>query len=162
MRILFLDIDGCVNSVPRIPGHDTDTKLWDRIITICKQTGCNIVISSSWGLNSVIEEIGKEASDPEFLKEIILGHTPLVNLGHMGKHITLDEIENNPNVWDFVVVKERMAEILLWIQTHEPVDNWIAVDDLPLEFPSNHFVKTDHDMGITDALVDEAIVKLMG
>jgi len=58
MKILFLDIDGCLNcqtTKDRIGGKGgligIDDKMLKRVKNICKKTGAKIVLSSFWRLS---------------------------------------------------------------------------------------------------------------
>lgn len=45
----------------------------------------------------------------------------------------------------------REREILAWVAAHPATGAWVAIDDMDLELPEGHFVRTDRGKGFTAA-----------
>ena len=60
---------------------------------------------------------------------------------------------------DTPVLRFREEEIGAWLEEHGG-DVWLALDDMPLELPEQHVVRTDPYKVLTEEDVDEAIEKL--
>lgn len=133
-------------------------EMLDRLIHIIKQTGCFIVVSSSWSTEAVIESVNDLTSDPEMITKIILGHTPNIRLPSSFIDHDADDFDSKfEKHWS----QEREQEILSWVENHPEISNWVAVDDINLPLPSNNFVRTNHEIGLTESDMDEIIFKLM-
>lgn len=52
-----------------------------------------------------------------------------------------------------------MQEIQLWLKNNKH-GHWIVIDDLPLSFDEDRFVKTSELEGLTESKAVEAIAKL--
>jgi hypothetical protein len=129
-KIIFLDIDGVLNVIPQ--GHDKfggifHPHLVDNLTNIIKQTGADIVISSSWRMNGLIElrAMWKERKLPGEL----VGVTPILY-----KHV-------------------RGAEIEQWLQQNF-CDKYVIIDDdidmLPSQLP--YFIKTSGNVNHEDCI----------
>lgn len=136
MKIIFLDIDGVLNSqcscvanggYGRIYDHDSWSELdpvaVKLIAYVAKETGADVVLSSSWRILAKKEDI---IAFQEFLGVNIIDVTPR-SLGKRG-----DEIKH-------------------WLDNcKEPVESYCIVDDSDMlpeqEF---NFVQTDERIGLT-------------
>lgn len=130
MKILFLDIDGVLNStrsaiaLGNFP-HTTKTLRYFDVIAlrlirkVCKETGCKICLSSTWRNDKNWEEIGPN------LKLPIIDRTPRSLSGYRGK------------------------EIEAWLNEHPEVNQYAIVDDDGdmLEKQHPYFVHTSHSNG---------------
>lgn len=127
MKVLFLDIDGVLNShrTAIAFGGMFGTGVLDPIALrlvrgICKQANVSIVLSSSWRLTHRFQELGAELDLP------MIGATPRL-LGERGK------------------------EIATWLAGHPDVTAYAIVDDdadmLPEQMP--YLVKTHMQNGLT-------------
>lgn len=148
-RILFLDVDGCLNYTlwyydDRNPGNlhgeeDVDPLCVDRINLICEKTGAKVVVSSDWR----IESNWKKRLEKAGVKNII-DKTPITVFEQYGPchHFT------------------RAEEIEMWLLWHPEVKNYVIIDDLD-EFDDaeqlEHFVKVNSYRGLSDENVEEAI-----
>ena len=141
MRVVFLDIDGVLNSsdylysMRRKPGgmHKIDPLAVERLNRITDATGSVIVVSSTWrimGLRSIralLREHGVTAK--------IVGVTP----------------EDS---------RIRGLQIAQWINTHN-VDAYVILDDdADMGRLMGRLVQTDFDFGLTDEHVTKAIAML--
>mgnify|MGYP000936458656 FL=1 len=132
-RILFLDIDGVLNShnffhemerkKQQYTNEMLDTVAVEVLNSIQTVTQCNIVISSSWRLCNSQEEIQKTLCHYGF-KGNILDMTPDISLF------------------------DRKAEISNWIKNHSEADSFCALDDYPIKLP--FWIEVDPKVGLTD------------
>ena len=135
MKVLFLDIDGVLNSTRSCiankgyPHNFTPASLvmFDEIAVklvrgMCRAGGIGVVVSSAWRIGRTHEEIGRGLDLPT------IGKTPSL-VGNRGK------------------------EIAHWLAEHPEVEQYAIVDDdsdmLPEQMP--YFVKTDGHEGLTYA-----------
>jgi len=127
MKILFLDIDGVINSyrtahaMNGFPFETTPEHLIKFDLTaikliqkICADGDIKIVLSSTWRLHGDIKQIGEDLRLP------IIDATP----------IKLDGV--------------RGEEIAMWLRDHPEVTQWVIVDDDSDMLPNQQkrFVKT--------------------
>jgi HAD domain in Swiss Army Knife RNA repair proteins len=135
-RILFLDVDGVLNSrrseiaytagvmpsTPGLPPHfnDIDWVAVGMILTLCKRLSVEIVVSSSW----------RETFKHE-------------DLARMFKLPIIDAIDNEAGT--------RGDQIQRWLNAHPEVEQYAIVDDNSgmLASQQDHFVQTDWDEGLT-------------
>ena len=131
-RVVFLDIDGVLNSNFWNENHQreiSDGTLIDesKIQLLCKlinNTDAQIILHSGWKywFDSDLRPLRKEAENLRALLEkeglAISGVTP--------DHAT-EEIKKNRK---FSLVKA--GEILAWLEQHNDVDAWVVLDDLDL------------------------------
>lgn len=111
MKVLFLDIDGVLNSVGFRPENPKGVRDWlneenvRRLRLLVESTGARIVVSSSWRLTTLVEELSS-ALESKGARVEIVGVTPSLGPG------------------------SRAAEIAAWLASPpEPVEAWIALDD---------------------------------
>lgn len=132
MKIIFLDIDGVLNSLGSVialgdPNNHFDMVSVRLIERVCKETETQIVVSSSWRIGRTTEMLQEEMrrlGAPEIAARIV-GRTGDGYNGHRGRQI-----------------KE-------WLETKAPDATFIIVDDdsdmLPAQKP--YFVKTSWEDG---------------
>jgi HAD domain in Swiss Army Knife RNA repair proteins len=117
MKVIFLDIDGVLNSDqtpnPRKLPYVVDRKLLTRFKRVLKRTGAKVVLSSTWRY------------DPAGLFSATYHGVPF-----------LDVIPDMPH-------RPRRAEILSWLKKRPKVERFVVIDDdddelddLPLFQPS--------------------------
>jgi hypothetical protein len=163
MRIIFLDIDGVLNSFEKHADLDVPHSTWcpevmnafgiklevfpemvERINRITDATGAKLVISSSWRVGYLAEwadviihlhNVG--------IKGFIVGRTPWNR--------------NDPEL------STRGKEIEAWFKKHpdEKIESFVILDDLnQMEPLMDYLVQTDHAKGIQDEHVNRAIEML--
>ncbi len=163
MKVLFLDIDGVLNSgnhfnvivlakekgehhisegkVPDDLKHNAthlDPDAIQLLNRIVEEANCEIVISSSWRKLFHIGEICTMLNASGFLhSDRIIGKTPVSKTTFL-----------------------RGGEIRIWLDAFgDGVNNFVIVDDdsdmLPEQFP--RFVKTDFEEGLTPERADKII-----
>lgn len=137
MKILFLDIDGVLNSreFNKRIGDCTSVspKLIEKINRVIRETECKIVVSSTWRLYHNKIELYAFLSSYGFNGEII-GYTP-----------------------DLKGEKGRGQEINQWLSQNPQVTAFAIVDDDSFDISSDKLVKTSFDVGITDENANKLI-----
>lgn len=163
-KILFLDIDGVLNSNFWNDRHQTeisDGTLIDEekiklLALLVKETDAEIILHSGWRfwfdaeLKPLCTEANKLVRQLERENLYISGVTP---------DLTTEEIRKTRK---FSLVKAD--EILLWIKLHNNVTEWVVLDDLDLHNDQirQHQVKTDPTIGLTLENVKQAVKILLG
>ncbi len=141
MKVLFLDIDGVLNSEKyyqkgrtnlSYPLSEIDPASVDLINYIVSETGCKIVLSSSWRLNGLNE------------------------CNNIFEKVGL------PKIYDIIPIHLvrgcRGEEIQEWLDTHK-IESYVIVDDVNDMLPNQIFVQTNDYDGLTKEKSDE-IIKL--
>ena len=157
-RVVFLDIDGVLNSNFWNENHQREIRdgtLIDesKVKLLCKlvrDIDAQIILHSGWKywFDSDLRPLRREAENLRALLEkerlTIAGVTP--------DHAT-DEIKKSKK---FSLVKA--GEILAWLGQHKDVDSWVVLDDLDLHSAEMemHQVKTDQRIGLTIEDVEKA------
>ena len=145
MKVLFLDIDGVLNTLQYIYDHDTDNpadqidnRLVERLNRVVERTGCFIVISSSWRiLYTQVELEGILRTCGLTEKAIIYDRTPSIPIPHC-----------------------RGDEIELWLSGHE-IDQFVILDDAAdMGALKEHLVQTLPTEGLLDSHVEEIVSRL--
>lgn len=149
MKILFLDIDGVLNSVKffnTLPHGFTTTRsdeildpeAIERVNKIINETGAKIVVSSSWRIGLSLVELQILLKDHGITGDII-GMTP--SLSFKGRR--------------------RGHEIQAWLNNHlEVIDFIILDDDSDMVHLMPALVKTSYQEGLLDVHVELAIKML--
>ena len=133
MKVLFLDIDGVLNSQRSCVAfngyphevtetlHQFDIVALNLIRRVCAVTGCKVVLSSSW-------RYGKELKDFENL------NLPMIDFTPRGTGYRI-----------------RGGEIKEWLEDHPEVTHYAIVDDNSdmLEEQLPNFVKTQLEDGLS-------------
>lgn len=153
MKIIFLDIDGVLNSLESSVLNEQTKALWDYVDPLLIKrlnkifdlvSDVKIVISSSWRKLYTIEEI----------KDMFVsaGLRPAVEIiGKTVNYIT-DHYSENP-YWEQNNSGYRGWEVYEWLSKHPEVTNYAILDDDSdfLEFQMPHFVNTSAVCGLTFA-----------
>ncbi|MCI8801677.1 MAG: hypothetical protein HFH88_18035, partial [Lachnospiraceae bacterium] len=150
-RVIFLDIDGVLNSNFGNNGHQieiSDGTLIDEekiklLAYLVRETDSEIILHSGWRFwfDFELKPLCREANKLVELLEkedlYINGVTP---------NLTTEEIRETKK---FSLVKAD--EILLWIDLHNDVTEWVVLDDLDLHNAQieQHQVKPDQTVGLT-------------
>lgn len=138
MKILFLDIDGVLNSASVLHqkgrGDAICEKMVARVNQIIEATGCKIVISSTWRLLHKIDQL-KQILITHGLSDVIIDYTPHLNYNRI-----------------------RGDEIQLWLDSHK-VDKFVILDDNSDMGDDliNYLVQTTWNNGLEDSHVQRAI-----
>lgn len=144
MRVIFLDIDGCLNdsfTVDRTPDgfYGIEAEKVERLNRIISATGAKVVVSSSWRIMHTLPEIEEFLREKGFSGEIV-GMTPV------GKKAP----------WESM--RDRGDEILAWLMGNEAVESFVILDDADCDpFEEDRHVRTDWESGLDETVVARAI-----
>ena len=143
-KILFLDIDGVLNSAHVIDeqrrADAIDRDMVERVNRIIDATDCKIVISSSWRLYHTFRNL-KRCLTQHGMRDVAIDITP-----------ELDRAENN-----------RGDEICAWLGIHPEVTQFVILDDYnDMGDIKDHLVQTTFKHGLQDEHVAKAISLLTG
>lgn len=158
MKVLFLDVDGVLNSEQtffRSKGEREDSYLIDPfmallIARIVEATDCKIVLSSSW------------RHHPEGVKKVerrvwrVMDITPTI----LSTREEREECTKKGLSW--ATLCERGREIQAWLESHPEVERYAILDDDSdmLEEQLPNFFKTSWQQGITEEIADNVIMHL--
>lgn len=162
MKVIFLDIDGVLNSNFRNVKNQkelSDGKFIDEtrvqlLAEIIIKTNAMIVLHSGWRLwfDDMINPIRDEA---KYLVNILEKNG--LKIVDKTPDLTTDEIRR---IRKFSFVKAQ--EILMWIEQHKDIDSYIVLDDLDLSIDTikNNLIMTDSTIGLSEGNVLDAIAHL--
>jgi hypothetical protein len=154
MKVIFLDIDGVLNSQEFLNKNKgasgfsagrIDPELVARLNRIVQSTGAKIVISSTWRHGKSVWELKHMLRSRGFqYSSNIIDRTP-IGMGIRGQEIQ-DWLELDPE-------RERVDP------NHDPVEAYVIIDDNNEMLPDqqDHMVHTNGQIGLTDEDVVEAI-----
>ena len=163
-RILFLDIDGVLNcdfwnnrhQIEISDGTLIDEEKIKLLAYLVRETNSEIILHSGWRFwfYSELKPLCKEAS-----KLVELLEKEDLHIKGVTPDLTTEEIRKTKK---FSLVKAD--EILLWINLHNDVTQWVVLDDLDLHNAQieQHQVKPDQTVGLTLENVKQAIEILLG
>lgn len=150
MKVVFLDIDGVLNN------DKTNAKTPDgftgignsqikRLAEFVKQTGANIVLSSTW----------KDEWDKNPERLTTDGRYMVKKFRQVGLSI-LDKIDESTTGGS-----HRGAAINLYLEKHPEIEDYVILDDFEFDFfqyenLAEHFVQTDGRIGLTASDVEKA------
>lgn len=163
-KVLFLDIDGVLNSNFWNDSHQTeisDGTLIDEekirlLALLVKETGAKIILHSGWRFwfDAELKPLCTEAAK---LSELLAKGS--LHISGVTPDLTTEEIRKTKK---FSLVKAD--EILTWIKLHNDVTEWVVLDDLDLHNNQirQHQVQTDQTIGLTLEDVKLAVKMLTG
>lgn len=133
-KILFLDIDGVVNNSgtrERFKGYiGINPKLAELVKDIVKQTGCEVVLSSTWRL------------DKDFRKEV--------------RAKVVEFVDVTPSL----ALHFRGNEINAWLKKHPAVTRYAILDDDSDFHPKQPLFQTSWQIGLTYDIANRVITYL--
>jgi len=149
MKVIFLDIDGVLNSTDYIkqcdgsfddPKNQMGPQAVAKLNKITDATGAKIVVSSTWRLAF------RHQPDPLRLLKNCMACYDITGevIGMTG-----------------VLPGDRRYEIQEWLDTNPGVEKYIILDDGLIEGHSKHFIRTSFEFGLQNSDVEIAI-KLLG
>jgi hypothetical protein len=162
MNVIFLDIDGVLNSrqsIKRKFAHATfcggkeytdtpDKQLIKRINKIVKVTNAKIVITSTWRLSNSIFLLSRYLHALG-LKGDIIDATPYMPMSDRGLEIEMWLISRR----DKVGTPKPMS-----INLYENIDRFVIIDDdSDMGALADYLVKVDNDIGVSNHNVKQAI-----
>ncbi|MBE5949298.1 MAG: hypothetical protein E7261_09760 [Lachnospiraceae bacterium] len=157
-RVLFLDIDGVLNSNFWNDSHQkeiSDGTLVDEekikiLAPLVKKTDAKIILHSGWRIwfDSELKPLRTEA---QRLLELLAKEG--LTIDGVTPDLTTEEIRKTKK---FSLVKAD--EILAWLKSHDDITGWVIIDDLDLhnEQIELHQVKPDNTIGLTFEDVEKA------
>lgn len=157
-KVIFLDIDGVLNSNFRNDGHPgeiSEGTLIDKekvvlLAELVSRTDAEIILHSGWRF--WFDREGKPVRrEAESLAKMLADEG--LEISGMTPDLTTEEIRKTKK---FSLVKAD--EILLWLKLHPEVSGWTVLDDLALHdgLVAMHQVKTDPAAGLTREDLAEA------
>ena len=157
-RVLFLDIDGVLNSNFWNDSHQkeiSDGTLVDEekikiLAPLVKKTNAKIILHSGWRIwfDSELKPLRTEA---QRLLELLAKEG--LTIDGVTPDLTTEEIRKTKK---FSLVKAD--EILAWLKSHDDITGWVVIDDLDLHNDQIelHQVKPDNTIGLTFEDVEKA------
>ena len=161
MKVIFLDIDGVLNSNFWIKDHQREisdgkhidpekVKLLGKLVN---KTGAEVILHSGWRFwfDSDMNPLRKEA---EHLVSMLGAEG--VALSGATPDLTTEEIRRTKK---FSAVKAD--EIKLWLKSNsnKNIESWVVLDDLDLRDDeiNQHQVRTNPEHGLTEAAIEKAL-----
>lgn len=149
MNIIFLDIDGVLNSHRKLKevydkthkphsgyNYPFDELCLENLKTLVEATNSKIVITSTWRKDKEGREKLIQALKEYELDQRIIGYTPILH-------------------------QKRGIEIKSYLDTLETQPNFIILDDdTDMESLIDYLIKTNIQVGLTKENIEEAIIKL--
>lgn len=163
-RVLFLDIDGVLNShfwnnshqKEIIEGTLIDEEKIKILAPLIKKTDAGLILHSGWRFwfNEERKPLRKEAG-----KLVDLLEKEGMSINGVTPDLTTEEIRRTKK---FSLVKAD--EILLWLKLHDDIAGWVVLDDLDLHniVIEQHQVKPNPEVGLTLEDMEKAERILMG
>lgn len=145
IKILFLDVDGVINTTEN---QNLCPKMIKRLGHIIHETKCKVCLSTSWRTN--------ESQKAKLFKELKMKGNIEIDKIYVGDTPT---IYDKPRAYEIKAFLDSICEDLY------TVIKWVAIDDMQLDKPQfesrklilteceslmrNHFVLTDDQIGLT-------------
>lgn len=157
MKVIFLDIDGVLNS--NVCLEDNRQLLINRdnvllLKELVERTGAVLVLSSGWKLyfDEYLKPVSEEAV---YLKKML--HDYEIEFYGKTPDLSTAEIKESKK---FSTVKAK--EIKSWLYDHTDAEEYIVIDDLSLndEDINKRLIRTNSETGITKSDVESAISML--
>ena len=169
MKLVFLDIDGVLNS--ELTRGRLDNRYYELLWQLVERTDCYFVISSSWRCMNVedtkyelsghIVENNKKNKNrssklqdpfPQWLVDRIVGITPRAYYFI------------NYNIQKHFLCPRGMEIDRFMEDTDLPIDNYVILDDDNdmLLSQAEHLVKTDYWVGLTETDIEKCVKILNG
>ena len=172
MKVIFLDIDGVLNSDRTL--YDSISLEDDLIINLkdlINQTDAKIILSSSWrNIPAAVQKLmdkldefnlylsGMTVDGVELSFIEALGFKPTKR--YLDDRFGFELSENKEPNKKYKMTFDRGAEILKWLCDHDDCDYVILDDDMEdikPYFKSNVLIKTKYDTGLTRKDVEKAV-----
>lgn len=137
MKVIFLDIDGVLNSADTMAeGIHLDPAKVIILREIVDQTNAMIVISSTWRFQYSIKEMGDL----------------LYRTGFRGAHRVIDSTPKSKD-------GHRGSEIETWLNDRNDVEKYVIIDDSSdfFDYQKKNFVQTKWETGLNWIFANKAI-----
>lgn len=167
MKVIFLDIDGCLNSKERwarcvrLMGPEfwvqdrplIDVAALERLSALVRRTGARVVLSSTWRLTYPLEAIARNLYRLGLPAGCLIGATPAT--ADCGKVINVEI--------DGLDVEVRGLQIQRWLDEHPEVVAFVILDDMDdMAHLMPRLVQTTWERGLLDEHVERAVYMLGG
>lgn len=166
MRLLFLDIDGVLNSAEYVASDrcrerggiiGIDRAAVPRLNAITDRTGAGIVVSSSWRIGKTVDRMGEILAAHGVTGEVV-SCTPVLTRRYS------DHPEDDTRV---VVAQERGHEIQAWLDEMTGPPAWLDVeafaildDSSDMAHLRDRLVRTTWERGLLDEHVERVVAML--
>eukprot|EP01084_Bolivina_argentea_P269141 457339_1 len=160
VKVLFLDVDGVLNTNNDSDEFGLNVILIQRLCNIINKTNCKIVLSTDWRLkekhiNDLFIEIKKKGHIDLDNDNIYIGNTPRMSI------VRAFEIQAYLN--DKYI--NTIYDILSWCAIDDrnlinPSDTTDAIQKMCFKIMFDHFVHTNSQYGLTEKAMNYAIAKL--
>lgn len=163
-RIIFLDIDGALNTHDYCPEAQSGSLHRDKVNRLnhaLRVTDAKIVVSSAW--RYLVHRGNMKLAGLEWL---LRSHGVIANrlIGITRKDTmqTWEPLHHDNTKPALPIPNERGQQITDWLAVNHRNPSYVVVDDLDLGITAagHPFVETQHDIGLTDANTDE-IIKIL-
>jgi len=147
MKVIFLDIDGVLNSQMLIEKNENekiDIAAVKLLKNLVDKSGAVVVMSSGWKL-WFDENMVTDDAEAKYLYDILFQYG--IDIYGKTPDFSTDEIRTKRT---FAEVKAM--EIIAWLEKHCDVDKYVILDDLNLKNDqiNANLVQTDGRVGITE------------
>ncbi len=159
MKVVFLDIDGVLNSnfwnqdhTKEISeGKYVDSDKVKLLAKIIKASDASIILHSGWRF-WFDENNRPTRKEAEYLETSLRKYG--LSIQGATPNLTTEEIRKTKKF-----SKVKAEEILTWIQNHDGIDGWVVLEDLDLNnsIVEKHQVRTDSEHGLTENDVIKAL-----
>lgn len=145
MRVIFLDVDGCIIPIPANGEYDPDLgaspEAMKNLNLLVQVTRAEVVVSSAWREDRTVAEL----------------EALLKSWGYRGA--VLGKTDDAPSRQS----EDRGQSILDWLAEHPGVESFVVIDDerTDLELLARHLVSPKPDVGLQFFDVQEAARILM-
>ena len=157
MKVIFLDIDGVLNSKEFLKNNQNeviDRSSVSILKKVIDKTGAVIVMSSGWRLwfdDNMMPEDGYSQCLYDILCEFdikLFGKTPDFSTNEIRTKKTFSHV--------------KAKEITAWLSEHKNFDKYVVLDDLLLksEEINSHLIRTNAQVGITEDDAKRAIIMI--
>ena len=148
-KVILLDVDGVLH--PFSSASPFTAPCMAALRSIVEQTGAAIVLSSSWqGLPSTVAKVNA-ALETHGLPRV---SAQTVCPNEAGYAATGAD------------ARSRASEIIRWVEANadQCTGGWVAIDDMHLQrlLPGGNFVRTEAELGLTEANAWSAVMMLGG
>ena len=155
MKIIFLDIDGVLNSIDSMLSlHGCNESKLDHVSVmllkrLCEQTDAKIVISSTWRRSRATKDfIEMFAKHHNWFDAPVISRTPVLNTER--GHEIQEWLDSHPEVPNFVILDDD-SDML-----DSQLDNFVHVSNVN-GFRSKHFCKALRIFGQPDERLEKQV-----
>lgn len=163
MKVIFLDHDGVICLADQWGSRKKTGQTFDRfdpkavkvLNSIVEETGCEIVVTSTWRRYCDLEYMQNLYTDRGIIRQPVDFTLDLENV--WDPNDDFNEYKDS----DKLAAGIRVKEINWWLKDHPEVTHWVAIDDLDLS-KAKSFVHTKYPReGIKQTGIKEKIIKAL-